>query len=840
MALIAGLLHASALVQSAFAASATDPITTVAGTGIAGSEGDGLSATNALLRFPIDAAIGPGGDLFIADFASRRVRKVDTSGIISTVAGNGRRGYGGDGGPAIEATFRSVSAITVDRSGSLYIADNADYRVRRVDPSGIITTVAGNGTWGDSGDGGPASQAQVRSLAGLAVGPAGDLYIADGGSNRVRKINASSGIISTVVGTGGLTGNHGDGGPAAQAETQPVDVLVDDQGNLFIADGGYNRVRKVDASGIITNLAGTGESGYSGDGVPATEAVFNGPSAVTRDGNGNLYIADFANYRVRKVDPFGIITTVAGTGESGYAGDGGPAREAQIVPWGIAADQQGALFIADGDGNRRVRRVGPERLVLAQSATPNPAVESDTITYSFTVTNLAPTASTRVQLTNTLPRGVLFIAGSSQLCRLPPRTATVSCELGTLAPAATATVQFVVKAVAAGELLNRVSAAENDPYLPTNTGVSRTLVSSRHCERVITQDTALGIDIGPCAGNGLVVAADNVTLDLRGHRLYGFLGPSGPASDGAGILVTDRRGVTVKNGVVSHFDAGVYLKGGGSHTLTGLTLTDNNGFDDPFTALLGDGIFLEDSRGNWVVGNTIARNGIFDGIGIYGDGSDDNAVESNVIEHTVGPSDGGQTGQGIAINGATASGDATAASGTRIADNVIRDNSSAGIANINHTKGSILANTIERNGHSNAAGNGIGVQVGFRWNSLTPLELLIEGNEVHQNGEDGIQIRRRAGGVQVRRNNAADNAARVSGFDLRDLNVNCGTNTWWENTWGSGGFSPACTSTGGTAATAAATTTVQPAVGITTSWDPRIRALERNPHAWEQFMNRGR
>jgi YD repeat-containing protein len=340
--------------------SATDPgvivINTVAGTaGGAGSfTGDGGQATQARLSQPQSVAVGPDGSLYIADTSNRRIRRVGTDGIITTVAGTGGVGSTGDGGLATQAQFVPGS-IAVGSDGSLYIADTLGNRVRRVRPDGIIVTVAGSGGPSTfSGDGGPAIQAQFFPQS-IALGPDGSLYIADVTNRRVRHVGAD-GIINTVAGTGS-PGFSGDGGLATNAQLTPQGVAVGADGSLYIADIN-KRIRKVGTDGIITTVAGTGAFGFGGDGGLAIQAQFS-PDDITLGADGSLYIADTTAHNIRRVGPEGIITTVAGTSGTGFAGDGGPATLALLnFPGGIAIKPDGSLVIADTNNNR-IRQLSP-------------------------------------------------------------------------------------------------------------------------------------------------------------------------------------------------------------------------------------------------------------------------------------------------------------------------------------------------------------------------------------------------------------------------------------------------------------------------------------------------
>ena len=345
-------------------------ITTVAGNGtgaVQNSSGDGGPATSASLT-PNGVTVDSAGNIYIADFGSSTIRKVNKAGIISTVAGYASEPmmFTGDG---VAATQSSIylgdrhNGLAVDKAGNLYIADYGHDRVRKVDTSGIITTVAGSDAHGFAGDGGPATSASLLNPSDVTVDSSGNLYIADTSNFRIRKVD-THGNISTVAGTGPAATSSGDGGPATQAAlVTPLGVAVDQAGNIYIADQDGFVVRKVNTQGIISTVAGNGTSGNSGDGGPATSAQMASPYGVAVDGSGNIYIADYNNSRVREVSG-GTMTTAAGRG-SGGIGDGGPPTDAGLDPAAVAVDSAGNLYIADIEFNR-IRKV-------TVGATPLPA-----------------------------------------------------------------------------------------------------------------------------------------------------------------------------------------------------------------------------------------------------------------------------------------------------------------------------------------------------------------------------------------------------------------------------------------------------------------------------------
>ncbi len=390
-------------------------VQTVAGSGIVGYSPDGTTATGASLNRPFSVATDRQGNFYFGEYNNRRIRKVGTTGLLATVVGNGTLGYTGDGGPATSATITAPVAIRVDTLGNLYFSDNHNYCVRKINTSGIITTIAGKGTPGYSGDGGiadsallctpggldvdrfgsvlisdlwnnrvrmvspagiittlagqnglfgegvPATAAEISLINNMATDTIGRLYFADTYNSRIRRLDPATGLVTTVAGDG-IAGYHdgfsGDGGPADSARIYyPEAVAVDNAMNIYIADINNYRVRKVSASGIISTLAGSGVPGFSGDGGLADTATLNQPNNVAVDRNGNVYIGDNGNYRIRKVAPSGIITTFAGTGTNGFSGDGGPATAANLgVINDLFADRLGNVYYADAQ-NERIRKI---------------------------------------------------------------------------------------------------------------------------------------------------------------------------------------------------------------------------------------------------------------------------------------------------------------------------------------------------------------------------------------------------------------------------------------------------------------------------------------------------
>jgi len=342
-------------------------ISTIAGNGYYpyGYSGDGGLAINAEFWYPMSVAVDLTGNVYIADSYNNRIRKINTSGIITTFAGDSIQGYSGDGGLSNHASLNHPYGVSTDAAGNVYIVDEYNQCIRKVNTGGIIATIAGNGTYGFSGDGAAATNAELGVPYNVTTDALGNLYIVDSYNHRIRKVS-TSGIISTFAGNG-VQGYTGDGGYATNAELNyPEGVAVDFKGNVYIADSDNQRIRKVSANGIITTFAGIGTRGMSGDGGVATNAQLGSPSGITTDTVGNLYISDAFNNNIRKVDANGIISTIAGNGTQGYSGDGGLAINAALYsPTGVAVDYVGNIFIADL-GNNRIRKISVNTTTITE------------------------------------------------------------------------------------------------------------------------------------------------------------------------------------------------------------------------------------------------------------------------------------------------------------------------------------------------------------------------------------------------------------------------------------------------------------------------------------------
>jgi sugar lactone lactonase YvrE len=527
-------------------------ITSVAGVGNGGTccagaySGDGGPATNAQLNNPIGVALDGSGDVFIADLYNGRVRQVDTNGIITTVAGTGPFGFSGDEGPATNANLSYACDVAVDSRGNLFIADLYNYRIRKVDTNGIIRTFAGNGTQGFSGDGGAATNAELNYAGGVAVDSAGNLFIADGSNNRIRRVD-TNGIITTVAGNG-TAGFAGDGGAATNAQLSgPGRVAWDGAGNLYFTDGGNQRVRRVDSNGIIATVAGNGTAGYSGDGGAATNAELSFPYAVAADGRGNVFISDYWNYRLRKVDTNGIITTVAGNGSYGsYPGDGGAATDAVLLnPTGVALDSAGNLFIAD-HFNNLLRRVGDLPTLTLPNITTN-----NLGGYSVVLANASGSVTSSVAVLNMPPYIVLPPANLILLEGCSGVMSVTAQGPGTLSYQWSLNATNIIGATNAAYALNQVSTNSAGPYAVTIanafgsvTSASATLtvvfISGPPASQIVTAGATVLLSVSLSSPgafsyqwqlNGTNLPASGLIRTLAGNGTAGYSGDGGAATN---------------------------------------------------------------------------------------------------------------------------------------------------------------------------------------------------------------------------------------------------------------------------------------------------------------------
>lgn len=417
-------------------------ITTIAGNGVFASGGDGGPATAAQFSAPVDVATDGAGNVYVVDANGNKVRKVDASGIVTTVAGAGTPAFSGDGGAATAAELNGPYAVAIDGAGNLYIAD-AGSRIRKVNSAGIISTIAGNGTAGFGGDGGPATAAQLNSVSGVAVDGTGNIYIADQVNFRIRKVDVS-GMMTTIAGNG-TAGYSGDGAAATAAElSYPKRVAVDGAGNVYIADMNNDCIRRVNTSGIITTFAGNHTPGPAGDGGAATAAQLHKPVGVATDGSGNVYIADANNYRIRKVNTTGTISTIAGIGTSAYSGDGGPATAAQLLnPWSVAVDGMDNVFIADL-GCARIRKIN-----VSTTSTPFQNMGADAI-------RVYPNPATRsctIEIPELLGDVIISVMTvSGQICKIQKATGgtqKIVLDLGMIPPGL-----YAIQAQSGGKIYN--------------------------------------------------------------------------------------------------------------------------------------------------------------------------------------------------------------------------------------------------------------------------------------------------------------------------------------------------------------------------------------------------
>ena len=499
----------------------------VAGLGFGRYTGEGGPATDAKLQYPQSVAADRLGNLYLQD--GSLIRKVDSSGTIRTVAGNESAAPSEDGQPI---ALRRPTGVTLDAEGNIYFSERLGHRIRQVDPAGSMSIVAGAEESGFAGDGGSAEAAQLAFPEGLAIDSAGNLYVTDSLNHRIRKID-TAGTITTLAGSGdtladeNFTGGYGgDGGMATDALLgRPTDVAVDAIGNLYIADRSNHRIRKVELSGVIYTVAGNGEAAFAGDGGPATEASLHGPIGVEIDDDGNIFVADTSNHRLRMIDASGVIRTVAGIGlpleEPISTGDGGPAASALLItPAGVAVDIDGNVYVTDGYGNSirkltpvpalqpavarivniasRQQGAAPEALMTIEGSDLGPgtkAVRSDPLPMAMLGTSVSVTGSDGVSRS----AGLKFVAPDRINFVVPADTPTGTASVSASVPgAASESLQISVDGTAPGLFSANssgtgVAAAEILRVAPDGTE-TRELAFARGPE--MGSYTAVALDLG--------------------------------------------------------------------------------------------------------------------------------------------------------------------------------------------------------------------------------------------------------------------------------------------------------------------------------------------------------
>ena len=766
-----GLVVIAATCAPPASASGVVIVDTFAGNGDFGFGGDGGPATAAALSGPGESVVDGSGNTYINDTYNSRIRKVDSLGIISTYA-------------ELPGT---ANGLAIDDHANLYVS--VDQEIDKVDTSGTVTRIAGGNGYGSGGDGGPATDAQFASPEGLDLDAAGNVYIADNQNRAIRKVD-TSGTISMFY-------------KFPDFSQRPRDVAVDSAGNVLVVSEGAYQIYKLDPAGTtLTTIAGTGDRDVSCADGPALAAGFNLPWSLDVDAAANIYVADLRNHCIRKIDTAGNITRVAGmAGPGGYGGDGGLPLNAQFGEVkGVNLDGNGGFYVADWQ-NARVRHVHsvPDLLQVTMSGAPHLVNVGDVLTYTLDLVNNGTGTATGATAKQTLPLSLTLNSATASQGGCSRAGTTLTCNLGSMAPDAKATITVKVTPTVPGTISSdvTVSADQTDPYTNDNTGSVETLVGAKGCGRTITKTTKLTADLGPCPGNGIVIGADNIKLDLNGHKVYGFAGPFDGTA--AGIGLTGRTGVVVSGGEVSDFDAGVMItRGPGGNKVTGVYAHDNIGPDSSFV-LLGDGIVVLDSPNNKIIANKVIHNGNFDGIGAFGPTSGGTVIQDNIVRDTVATSNGANA-EGIIINGTSDVGTGELAAGGTVQGNTSQNNAGAGISNVNVLNGMIIGNLVENNGFV-VGGNGIGVTVG-RSPSTFDTKELVKGNTVRNNYLDGIQIG--TGSNTIVNNVATGNAQDFPGwrFDLHDRDTrrgtdHCDTNVWRNNTWGNGFYDPACTAVNG-------------------------------------------
>ena len=501
-------------------------IDTVAGNGTIAFSGDTGPAAGANFFEQKHVTLDSAGNLVVGDERNARVRRVNAAtGVITTVAGTGQLLPFNDGVPATSANLRQPYSAVMDTAGNLYIADTFNHRVRKVDTGGTISTIAGMGTPGFNGDGSPATSFQLDTPTSVALDAAGNIYVADSSNHRIRKITPG-GTISTFAGNG-TSGFNGDGTATAKQVSSPYAVTVDSSGNVFIADYGNLRIRKVDTGGTMTTVAGNGLLGFLGDGGPATAALLNFPRAVAVDGVGNLIIADTGNNRVRLVEKrTGRITTVAGGASAGFLGDGGAATAALLnQPFGVAVNAAGRVFVSDSLNNRiRAMTLGTD-IGITKDDLQASEIPGTSVSYTVRVTNNGPNTLTSVNVVDTVPSTLLGVSYAPASGTYAPGTGDwTGLSLGT-GQSVTMVVSGTIASSATGSITNTVVVA---PPL----GLTDPIASNNQATDVDALNPEADVSIAKSA------APDPATLGLPLVYTLNVGNPLGP-SDATNVIVTD-------------------------------------------------------------------------------------------------------------------------------------------------------------------------------------------------------------------------------------------------------------------------------------------------------------
>ena len=507
---------------------ATGIISTIVGNGTLGFNGDGISGINAQLNGPTGLSLDLQGNLYVADQFNQRIRMIaGGTGVITTVAGNGTVGYNGEGIQAVSAKLNYPAGLVVDAFGNLFFAEIYNHRVRKIVLStGVVTTVAGNGIAGFSGDNGLAINAQLNNPTGLTLDGSGNLYIADFSNKRIRKVSLGTGLISTAAGNG-VTGYSGDGDLAvnAQLSGSVYGVAVNATGDLYIADYGNHRIRKVDGSGIITTVVGSGTIGFSGDGGNALSAKLNGPIDIVLDAFGNLYFSDYSNNRLRKVDPSGTISTIAGIGTIGFVGDGGLATNAQLAfPYGITVDALNTVYFSDYF-NQRVRKISGQPQFITFN-------KLDDVTFGAVPVILNAMSSSGLPVSYTSSNTSVVTVNDNSMTIVGAGTATITATqpgntnyASALPVEQTIMVKRANQVINFGSLSNTVFGALPQVLKATSTSNLQVVYSSSNNSVASLNGTELTIvGAGTCvilasqAGNGNYNAAEPVAQTLAVNK----------------------------------------------------------------------------------------------------------------------------------------------------------------------------------------------------------------------------------------------------------------------------------------------------------------------------------